>query len=269
MLPHIDFQAMERVARGMANRQLSDYLCTTMAAQLPRIPSTAEWVPLLVEEAGKYACAAGHDQGRAYTTYITICFLLGPAWEFEPGNREIVQVMSDPDMDIDLRLDMALIRSIALRRHLESVLPQTLGLVEAALAQGDGLSMEFFWETFQHMAGLRGVLYEEEVLDWLEVYEGDAFSLYLHAPFERERITRQLIDLHKRGGWPLPRPVDPYLTLEPEVARKVAIHALVAMTYGRRFNRNPLLRSLPLSSPSELRAFLQQHRQALTEHAHD
>ncbi|MFD2641288.1 hypothetical protein [Pseudomonas japonica] len=277
MLPRIDLQAVERAERDRANQELSRYLCSTLADMLPRIPTTAQRVPLLIEDAGKLAYAAGHYQGRAYSIYVIICFLLGPGWEYEPGNRQIVQILSDSGMGIDDRLDMALNRTLDLRQQFESILPQMLDLIGAVLTQRDGLSIESLWETFQRLAHLRGVVYEDRILDWLEVYEADAFNILPHAPFGRKRLTKEDICRYRDIGWSLPQPADPYRSLEPGIARKVGFHALIAMAYGRRFFLNPLLRSLPplLSealSPSPrttaLQAFLQQHRHALMEHTH-
>lgn len=273
-LPRIDLGAMERVARDMVNRQLSDYLCDTMAAVLPRVPTAPEYVPHLVAMAGELACASGYEHGRAYSVYVMICFLLGPGWEHDPNEDLIPRVLADPGMDAHTRINLALSKATLRRIRLEAMLPQMLARIEAVLARDDTTTMEHVWRVFQELASLRGVVDDERVLDLLEIYEADAFRLLRLAPLRRKRLTAADRRVYAHINWPLPQPTDEYRALEPQTCLWLGRHLLLAVTYGRDFYRNPLL--LPLrrilaetATPSQqtpaLQAFLQRHRHALTE----
>ncbi|MFK1438041.1 hypothetical protein ACIU0H_30900 [Pseudomonas aeruginosa] len=277
MLPRIDLQALERVARDMANLELSKYLCSTMAAVLPRIPTTPEQVPHLVAMAGEQAFAAGYEQGRAYSIYVMICFLLGPGWEHDPGNTLVTQALADPGTDIDTRLNLALNQAIQQRQRLESTLPQMLVRIEEMLAREDAALMESVWDDFRVWASWYGIVDEDPLLDLFESYEADAFRLYREEPPQRKRFTASQRRNAENLNWPLPQPADPYRELSPQVSQKIGRLVLLMMAYGRNFARNPLLKALlqilaelPTlpQQKTALQAFLQQHRQALTEHSH-
>ncbi|KFF32173.1 hypothetical protein ACM7HV_26860 [Pseudomonas paraeruginosa] len=278
MLPRIDLQAMERVARDMANQELSKYLCSTMDAVLPRIPTIPQYVPHLVAMAGELACAAGYDQGRTYSIYVMICFLLGPGWEHDPGNRRVTQALADPGTDIDARLNLALNQAIQQRKRLETRLPQMLARIEQMLAREDTALMETVWDDFRKWArSWHGIAEEDQVLDLFEIYETGAFQLHRRKPPQRKRLTASDRQTYARINWPLPQPADPYREFAPQVSLMIGRLVLLAMAYGRTFYRNPLLQPLhqilvetptsPLQTTA-LQAFIRQHRHALTEHPH-
>lgn len=277
MLPNIDLPAMDRVAREQANRQMAEYLCDVMAAVLPRVPTVPECVPRLVEVAGDAACAAGYEGGRGYSAYILISFLLGPGWERDPSTHAVTQVMADPGMDIDTRLDLALNRAILLRTDLEALMPRMLARIESALAAHDAVPMEREWQAFQELASMRGVAQDERVLDLLERYESDAFGLQRLSPPKRKRLTASDRRTYEHINWPLPQPTDVYRNVPPQICRQVGRHLLLALVYGRDYHVNPLL--WPLQQvmdrsqatawqASPLQAYLQRHRQVLTELSH-
>lgn len=277
MLPRIDLQSMERVARDMANQELSKYLCSTMNAVFPRIPTAPQYVPHLVATAGELACAGGYEQGRAYSIYVMICFLLGPGWEHDPSNRLVTQALADPGTDIDTRLNLALNQAIQQRKRLESMLPQRLARIEEMLSREETALMEIVWDDFRGWASWYGIVEEDRVLDLFEIYEADAFRLHRRKPPQRKRLTASDRQTHARIHWPLPQPADPYREFAPLVSQVIGRLVLLAMAYGRTFYRNPLLQPLhqilaetspPSLQTTALRAFLQQHRHALTEHSH-
>ncbi len=277
MFPRIDLQAMERVARDMTNQELSTYLCSTMGAVLPRIPTTPEQVPHLVAMAGEQAFAAGYEQGRAYSIYVMICFLLGPGWEHDPSSGLVIRALEDPGADFDTRLNLALNQAIQQRKRSESMLPQLLVRIEEMLAREDAALMESVWDDLREWASWYGIVDEDRVLDLFESYEAEAFRLYREEPPQRKRLTASDRQVYAHINWPLPQPADPYRELSPQVSQKIGRLVLLMMVYGRDFVRNPLLKALlqilaevptlPLQKTALL-AFIQQHRQALTEHSH-
>ena len=277
-LATLDLSVMERVEREQANRRLARYLCETLAAVLPRLPSAAQYVPRFVALAGANATSAGFDQGRQYSSHIMLSFLLGLHWQRDPAHRLVALILEDPGMAQDLRLDLALNTAIKQRRELESVLPMMHDISLVILGTPfEKLTPDAMWLGFQRLVEQRGVVDAQEVLQLFTRYEADALEHLKLAPIKRKQLTAYERWLHKELDIPIPAPTEDLQDMEHSSLIHLTHHVLLAASFGRFYALNPLLAPLhhALSDESSLSmqnralaTFLQQHQHALTEPAH-
>lgn len=277
-LPSIDLGAMERIERKQANRRLAHYLCETMAAVLPRLPSEPECVPGFVDVASVNATTEQFDQGRQYSIHIMISFLLGLNWEHDPAYVLVPLIFSDEGMAEDSRLDMALNTAIKLRQQLESVQSNMHAVtLETLFIPIEQLNQHDMWSAFQRLAELRGVVDAQDVLHILTLYEADACEYFGLPPIKRKKLTAYERLGYEQMGIPLPLPTDELKDMDRDSLILLTHHVLLAASFGRFYHINPLLQALHQSlnhaanlpaRTSALVTFLQHHQNTLTEPAH-
>lgn len=274
----LDLSAMERIEREQANRRLTRYLCQTLAAVIPRLPSQPDCVQGLVDQAGINATAAGCDQGKPYSSHITLSVLLGLHWERDPAYAQVALILDDSGMEQDMRLDMAVNTAIKLRRQLESV---QYSMHEVSLdilsIPSEKLGHDAIWSAFQQLAALRGVLKAADVLQLFTLYEADACEFLGLAPIKRKALTAYEYRIYQEMGLPVPLPTDDLHGVARTSLLLLTHHLLLAASFGRFYHLNPLLKTLhraldevtDLSARSHaLASFLRQHQNVLMEADH-
>lgn len=274
----LNLGAMERIEREQANRRLTRYLCQTLAAVIPRLPSQPDCVQGLVNQAGVNATAAGCDQGKPYSSHITLSFLLGLHWERDPTYAQVALILEDSGMEQDVRLDMAINTAIKLRRQLESVQCSMHEVTLDILSiPSENLGHDAIWSAFQRLAALRGVLKAEDVLQLFMLYEADACKFLELAPIKRKAPTAYEYRIYQEMGLPLPLPTDDLHRVARTSLVLLTHHLLLAASFGRFYHLNPLLKALhraldevtDLSARSHaLATFLRQHQNVLMEAEH-
>ncbi|WP_047285194.1 hypothetical protein [Pseudomonas protegens] len=274
----LDLSAMERIEREQANRRLTCYLCETLAAVIPRIPSKPDCMQGLVNQAGVDATVAGYDQGKPYSSHITLSVLLGLHWERDPTYAQVALILEDPGMEQDVRLDMAVNTAIKLRRQLESVQCSMHEVTLDILSiPSEKLGHDAIWSAFQRLAALRGVLKAAEVLQLFMLYEADAYEFLGLAPIKRKVLTAYEYRIYQEMGLPVPQPTEDLHGVARTSLVRLTHHLLLAASFGRFYHLNPLLKTLhraldevtnlPARSHA-LATFLRQHQNVLMEAAH-
>lgn len=277
VLNAINLDIMDRLARKQADRQLSRYLCDTLAPLLPRLPSTAQCLPAFVEKAGKEATAAGYSDGRQYSTHVTLSLLLGLGWQNDIHQATLNPILTAAGFPEPTRLNLAINTAITLRQQIERVMPQTHQIFLTLLSLNPSvLRAENIWRAFEQSASLYGINTPQRILALFEIYEADALrQLALPAVKRRKYSAYEQLGIRQMTG-NMPLPSDDLQHLQLSQLLYLGHHVLLALSFGRFFYDNPLFTVLHdgLYQKADLRQtchfllqFLQQHQHTLMEEA--
>lgn len=241
ILNTIELEAMEQVARKQANRQLSRYLCETLAAVIPRLPSRPDYVEAFVGTAGTHAITAGFAEGKAYSTHIMLSFLLGLGWENDIAGGEISPVLADAGLPYSRRLDVAVNMAVAARLSLEKTSiqlhPVSLALLAIAPEKRGAADI---WQTFSQLATLRGIHDVKQITRIYHLYEQDACRVLQLPMVEHRKVSAYDLAGMRYMGAKEPDPSDDLNHLSQQQLTMLAHFIILAMSFGRYFHANPL-----------------------------
>lgn len=239
-LAPLELDAMRNATLQANNRRLSRNLLATLGPSLATLHTRAERVPLLVACTTELLERGGTDHPSDYSLLILPHFLLGLGWWNDPACEPLSQVTRASGLRQQERLTLLSEQTISHRQQLEKQLPLmhdiTLSMLEAPAQYEDPSRL---WHALTQLMTLRGIAHETHQARYC-LYEADACARYaLTCPSHKTLDGNQIRGYHYYG-MRIPQPSDDLKQLAPLSRHQVLLHIVLAITFGRFFNHNPL-----------------------------